>query len=508
MEDDKAPFTPRPFQELDDGSIQGSGPSSAVPSSAQLASEFPFVRHPATSPARFATTSNAFGLSTSPTSSTSSRDFPHLTAGPSLDQSPPTAGTVASRRLRRPSLLSLSHTRSFGNDGTGSQPPKLENPISPTATESPVDVQDPSSSKAALQISQITHTPPTLSSPSPSRHLFDIHAQPTPRWGATPFLASIQRTSSAPPLDMEALSTQTPPIPGDSEDIRTTRSSSSSSLLDMDMHEAEAARSPLRWVPSHLQTHSARRKGKSRMNDLDRASPPPPAGIESSVFSGKPIPAPLLATLISESSPLEHEMRSEARLQRLIASHPRALPFTPRASRSTRGRFPETADDDDEDDMMGFHSATWRHASFTNRRRGSDSNSDSDDMPMEDAQTEPVNAAFAAGMDMDRPGSSSSSASAMTTTGGVNSRSGSGSGPATTHQPTPPSSNAPWSKSMRISIGSSGTGLIPSPGVPTGLPFAFGGLGVCGTPQASPTVERLEVSILCLAALVACSLVL
>ena len=331
--------------------------------------------------------------------------------------------------------------------------------------------------------------------PSPTRSPFrDAPAQPTPRWGTAPFLDSLQRISSAPALDIEALSTSTPPIPGDLEGIRTTRSSSSSSLLDMDMSEAEAsARSPLRWMPSHLETHSARRKGKARMNDMDRASPPPASAIDSSPFNGRPIPAPLLATLISETSPLEHEMRSEARLQRLIASHPRALPFTPRASRSTRGRFPETADDDDEDDMMGFHSASWRHASFTSRRRGSSSDSDSDDMQMEDTQTEPVNSAFAAGMDMDRPGSSSSSASALTTTGGMNSRSGSGSGPATANQPTPPSSNAPWSKSARISVGSVGQGLIPSPGVPTGLPFAFGTLGVGGTPQASPTVERLEV---------------
>ena len=436
------------------------------------------------SPARYAATSNAFGLATSPTSSTSSsRELRNSASTSALERSPPSAGALAARRLRRPSLLGLAQTNSFASAVHESG--QVEELVSPTAPFR--SVQDPSSSKASLHAAQGMLPGHSLINPLTPLS----HAQPTPRWSNTPFLSSLP-PHSASPLSIENLTTRTPPIPRDVDALGSARSSSSSSPLDME--PGEDARSPLRWIPSHLQHNSARRKGKARMDNSEPASPPMARPLETQAFSGRPLPAPLLATLISESSPLEHEMRSEARLQRLIASHPRALPFTPRASRSSRGRFPETVDDDD-DDLMGYSGPAWRRSSMAGRRASS-SDSDSDEMPVEEAP-EPVNAAFAAGMDMDRPGSSSSSASAFAT-GGPASRSGSGSGPGTGNQPTPPSSNAPWGKSTRMSIGSSGSGLVPSPGVPTGLPFAFGTLGVGGsTPQASPTVERLEVGPTC-----------
>ncbi|ORX34798.1 hypothetical protein BD324DRAFT_134540 [Kockovaella imperatae] len=427
------------------------------------------------SPARYAATSNAFGLATSPSSSMSPREF-KLNLG-SSDRSPPSAGTIAARRLRRPSLLGLAKANSLSE--LRSESDRKNDPVSPTTILSN-PIQDSSSSDAPAEASSISPIAPLPQNPSASP------------WSNAPFLASIRARSSASPLSIENLTTRTP-APGRDMDPRgSTRSSSSSSLLDVDSADVEDNRSPLRWIPSHLQHNSARRRGKSRMEISEPGSPPLARAMDNQAFQGRPLPATLLATLISESSPLEHEMRSEARLQRLIASHPRAMPFTPRPSRSSRGRFPETADDDDDDDAMGFGAHPWRLSSFAGRRVSS-SDSDSDDMPMEDTGPEPVNAAFAAGMDMDRPGSSSSSASAFAVSGSFASRSASGSGPGTNNQPTPPGSNAPWAKSTRMSVSSSGNGMVPSPGVPTGLPFAFGSLGVGGsTPQASPTVERIE----------------
>ena len=122
--------------------------------------------------------------------------------------------------------------------------------------------------------------------------------------------------------------------------------------------------------------------------------------------------------------------------------------------------------------------------------RASSSDSDSDDILFEDPPV-PVNAAFASSMDIERPTSSSSSClwgeSGKSTPG-----KSSGS------MPTPPQQNAPWTaagtaKSMRMSFGSAGAGLVPRSGL--GLPSAFGGLlmGGLGTPSGSPTIERLEV---------------
>jgi len=173
-------------------------------------------------------------------------------------------------------------------------------------------------------------------------------------------------------------------------------------------------------------------------------------------------------------------------------------------------------DDEDDRDFGSIRRPPWE------RRRtwqGVSSDSDSDDMA-EDTPVEPVNSAFAAGMDMDRPTSSSSSTVWMSTNVSESgkstpaqappmgpSRSGSGSGSAsgsgtgqgnTQPQPTPPSVSAQWPNSLkhgRMSFGSAGQGMVPSPGSGLGLPGAFGSLamGGIGTPSASPTVEKLDV---------------
>ncbi len=406
-----------------------------------------------TSPIRFATTTNAFGLNTSPSSSTSPVREYHLN-GPA-DIPPPTAGTVTTRRLRRPSMLSLAQNAESSEE------------VTPLRG---VMVQDPSSSKAPYH-------------------------QPQPRWGPATFLVheAIPRHSSAPPPLIKGLSTSTPPIPlSDPMD----EGSGSHSPVEMDGIDG-----PLRWMPNHLPS-SSRRKGKARMSDaLSSGGSTLPTSLHAPPFTGRPLPAPLLATLISESSPLEHEMRSEARLQRLLTSHPQALPLTPRAPRSSRGRFPEmVGGDDDDDDDPGMCRPSWaRMSSWMNRASSSDS--DSDEMVTEDPP-EPVNSAFASGMDMDRhmpdidrPTSSSSSCifgeSGKSTPGQSRSNSGSA-----IPCPTPPQQSAPWPKAMRMSFGSAGAGMVPSPGG-LGLPSAFGGLGMGGisTPSGSPTIERLEVGL-------------
>jgi hypothetical protein len=290
----------------------------------------------------------------------------------------------------------------------------------------------------------------------------------------------------------------------------------SQSPFDMEMGEEQ--RSPLRFLPSHLQTSASRRKGKGRMDDMDvpplggpTTGPPGstahPEGDSAPLkpFNRKPLPANLVATLISENAPLEHEIQSEARLQRFIHSHPPRLPLTPRISKSTRGRFPEMADndDDDEDDRR----PSWRGRQWMGMRSDSDSDSDDDG--------EPVNSAFAAGMDLDRPMSMSSSSSSAVWPSGNASESGKmtpgGSGPAPAGpastgpvagvvgngngQPTPPPGSTTWGGAQRPSRLSFGAGLIPSPGTGFQLPGAFGGLGMGGggTPLGSPTIERLEV---------------
>lgn len=320
-------------------------------------------------------------------------------------------------------------------------------------------------------------------------------SQPIPRWSNGPgFLGMKGRIDSGSAIGhgLEALSTKTPPIPP------TELVNDNLSLLD---------RSPPRWLPGHLQ----RRKGKMRAEDGD----PVPAApdVHRPPLTGPPLPASLLATLKSESSPLDHEYKSEARLQRLISSHPRAVPFTPRTSRSSRGRFPETAGDEDDEDDFPSRRALWASRAWTRR---SSSDSDSDDMPMsapmggggigmgmgfgnEDVRDrEPVNAAFAAGMDMDRAASASEQEGSGKSTPGAGSGSGTGSaqqagGVGVT---TPAGSNHGFDRTRPPRMSFSG-GLIASPGTGFGLPSAFGGLGMgTGTPIGSPTIERLDVGFL------------
>ncbi|CAK9785548.1 hypothetical protein CC85DRAFT_327288 [Cutaneotrichosporon oleaginosum] len=383
------------------------------------------------SPIRFATSSNAFGLSSSTshshshslsqtsTASVSTSPLgtthlpPQALSPASSTTSPPSAGTVQTRRLRRPSLLSLA---SAAADQAHHNPT-----LSPTHTLSAVNERD-------------VEEPGTL--------------QPLPRWGAGtafPSLNTPERVSSAPPIPFEGLTTSASPAPEDTS----------------------------RWLPSRLQ---ARRSSGSAIADPDEM-PPTPLRPFNARLQGRPLPGPLLATLISESSPLEHEMRSEARLQRLLSSHPSSMTLTPRQRRTmrmSRGRFPEmVGDDDDDDDMPSGLGSRWRAGS---------SDSDSDDMMEEDwpppNQTPAqgagaVNSAFASVMDLDRPSSGGSSAfqsnSGKSTPGGV--RNGNGA----TGKP-------------RVGAPSPGTGLL--------LPTAFGGLGMgtagSATPLGSPTAEKAD----------------
>ena len=450
------------------------------------------VRQP-TSPVRFASSSNAFGLTVSPASSTSSnhRDQPplfstsanSLTNGRGTDNSPPSAGTVQTRRLRRPSMLSLAQTASFGSANGTSQDDSDMN--DPPRTAIPA-IRDPSSSRSLLPIQRQGTNPDA----GPSKSKLEINNPFMPhastRWGErstsnTPFLTNslIRRTSSAPPLALEGLSTQTP----------STGHSPPSNSMRLDTDSMDRDDSPslsptqVRWHNDPLRSGS--RKGKAKM-DIQNTP-----GDQNQPFTGRPLPAPLLATLISERAPLEHEMRSEARLQRLLHSHPSALPLTPRAPRSVRGRFPETAGDDDDDDDI---SRSWRQRNWLGRgTRPPSSDSDSDDGVMEEVTepNEPVNAAFAAGMDMDRPVSRSSSSN-----GAANQNNGNVIG---TPQFGWGGGSLVRSNAPRMSFGTAGQaagmGMVPSPGTGIGLPSAFGGLGMGGggTPVGSPTIERLEV---------------
>lgn len=428
-----------------------------------------FARHP-TSPVRFATTTNAFGLAVSPISSSSSPSTIHINGS---DTSPPITITAANRRLRRPSMLSLAQTASFASESS------LENEdttaTGPGPPEMSMRVQDPSSSRTAF-----------------SQH------QPSPMWGAAAFPSeALRRTASAPP-DTDNLSSntrmRTPP------NLRSQgmerHGSGSGSGMELEMELETEVRDSLRWMPNHLHS-SSRHKGKARMDEGGISHQPHPAALHAPPFTGRPLPTPLLATLLAESSPLEHEMQSEARLQRLLSSHPKALPFTPRPTRSSRGRFPEMVggDDDDDDEDSRMRRPSWARTSWM--KRASSSDSDPDDMPED--PPEPVNAAFASGMDMDRPTSSSSSCVWVESGKSTPGQSRSNSGSVVPNLPTPPLQSVPWTggRNMRMSFGSAGAGMVPSPGSGLTLPGAFGGLGMggIGTPMGSPTIERLEVSI-------------
>lgn len=524
-------------------------------------------QNPHTSPIHFAASSNAFGLTVSPSSSSSSsRDLRHSLSTGTLgsqsfqgtDTSPPSAGTFHTKRLRRPSMLSLTQNASFINNSAGPSGTNGTNGIHRSQVDRDDKAssslsgaeQDPSSSRNPFEAAPAVQTRTALPLPPPLTgqaegmispteripnpfHSFGA-VQPKPqsraqsRWGdtttATPFLSNslIRRTSSAPPLALEALSTHTPPMGSTAQMQNALMEDTESMETDSNYGDSVDQNEPIlssptlhshHWLPPHLQP-SSRRKGKAKADDLARDGADP--NVHQPPFTGRPLHASLLATLISESSPLEHEMRSEARLQRLLSSHPQVLPLTPRAPRSSRGRFPETAGDDDDEDEPFPHS--WSRRSWMGRsRRTSSSDSDTDEgmEELEPEQGEPVNSAFAAGMDMDRPDSRGSSSTGF---GFTTRENGSGSGSnsrsdsvgAGVGLPTPPSSQifqqqqqAPaqsWGgrHGMRMSFSQAGqaaSGMVPSPGSGLGLPSAFGGLGMgTGTPLGSPTIERLEVS--------------
>ncbi|KAF8342842.1 uncharacterized protein EI90DRAFT_794953 [Cantharellus anzutake] len=93
-------------------------------------------------------------------------------------------------------------------------------------------------------------------------------------------------------------------------------------------------------------------------NEPTRPTTPPPRldspfnpSISSDLPRRFPLKPPRLLTLLSESKPVEEELRSEASFQRLLASHADLpIPFYPRTPRSARGRFPESASFEDDDE--------------------------------------------------------------------------------------------------------------------------------------------------------------
>ena len=442
--------------------------------------------HPATAvtPVKFAATTNAFHLAVSPTSSTSSG--PGTQLGSILlnnERSPPQASSTA-RRMRRPSMLSLSARPTYDlDDGM---------------TESREDTEDELET-AMASVQGGSKSPNTSPTNTKSYNPFGSAS----RWGSrdsSMFSASPTGRPAGPP-SMQSLTTNSPPsIPSDMDQ----ENGDNENMLT----DPEDLRSPLRFLPSHLDTSASRRKGKGKLIENDTPVPPRPAAaletaIPGGLISRKPLPATLLATLISETAPQEHEMQSEARMQRFMHSHASRLPFTPRVSKSTRGRFPEMADNEDDDNDLPARRPSYRdRTSWTNMRMDSDSESDQD----EDLG-EPVNAAFAAGMDLDRPMSSTSSAIGFSGNGSesgkmtpgsgplaiTGSRNGSGSGSTSAGVPTPPPQNSAWgARPARMSFSNQ---IMSSPGTGLALPGAFGSLGMGGgTPLGSPTLERLEVS--------------
>ncbi|WOO76909.1 uncharacterized protein LOC62_01G000523 [Vanrija pseudolonga] len=430
-------------------------------------------------------------------------------SGSSTAVSPTSPGPT--RRLRRPSLLSLAPTNQ--NDAMG---PRSDDQPSPTAAFGSDVPSLSSGSNSPAMSTSISHQQHqgAGSFGQGHHHIGSPPAlQPLPRWGTSvaPFTAitgaPVERVSSAPPIPIEGLKTSNSPVP-----LSTGRSADA---CDSGMDVSEMS-SPPRWLPGHLQ----RRRtigGKSNVLGGDEDAESSSSGTKSR-FPGRPLHGALLATLISESAPLEHEMRSEARLQRLITSHPSALPLTPRQRRNTRGsrgRFPEMVggDDDDDDDIPR------RRLSLGARWRAASSDSDSDDMmddepswPTPSAAAGAVNSAFASVMDLDRPASSGSSSawpgrsdSGKSTPAGM--RAGSAAPGSMTPNPNGFSSDsgptpgtvtpgsqwqgqAPKSARLNIVVGA-------SPGMGLQLPTAFGGLamgggGGGGTPLGSPTAEKSE----------------
>lgn len=389
-------------------------------------------------PVRFAATTGAFNLTVSTAATPPPRDLQPGAVSPTAAVTPPSNGTVTTHKLRRPSLLSLVPSTSEGGPDSGVSP-------APSAHFKP-------GSTAPSQATSSTAS--GLAAPVPT-----FASSNGPRWGLTAFSAPA-RVGSAPPIPIEGLTTSTSPIPSRSEN----------------------GTSPMVEEKWQLRRSSGDGSGQ---------------GLGRAPFHGRPIPGSLLATLISESSPLEHEMRSEARLQRFISSHPSAIPLTltprqRRMSRMTRGRFPESVDDDDDDGPAPL-GARWRD----------DSDTDSDEMMDEEWPAAPsgsaVNSAFASIMDIDRPGSN-------------------GSWPRSDSGKSTPSTNAASSgqkgtpQANRLEPGWKGSRLGQSPGAST-LITSFGNVGFAAassgasgaasgasgasgrdTPLGSPTVEKSELA--------------
>jgi hypothetical protein len=484
------------FQDPSDGNANNNRPTTSHSRPISPLSSFSQnPLHPATAvtPVKFATTTNAFHLAVSPTSSTSSGRETQLSSMLlNSERSPPQAGSSTTRRLRRPSMLSLAQpTYALDADTMGGSRDDTDDEL-----------------ESAMGRVQGGSRSPNVSPTNTRINPFGSGGQS--RWGSrdsSMFSASPTSQYLTAP-SMQTLSTNSPPSPKGGMDQENGEGETS-----MELGDPEDLRSPLRFLPSHLDISASRRKGKGKLVETDATpllstptvAPPKettvPGGLAA--FNRKPLPATLLATLISETAPQEHEMQSEARMQRFMHSHASRLPFTPRASKSTRGRFPEMADNEDDDNDLPARRPSYRdRTSWTNMRMDSDSDSDDDG-------SEPVNAAFAAGMDLDRPMSMSSTSSAIwpSATGSesgkmtpgtgplgiAGSGNGSGSGSGSAGIPTPPPQTGPWgSRPARMSFSNQ---MMSSPGTGLALPGAFGSLGMGGgTPLASPTLERLEVS--------------
>lgn len=496
------------------GPVEDGRPTSSSSRSISPISTFTnhYSLHSIVTPHKFATSTSAFNLNAvSPTSSSSSREGTQ-TNMLNNERSPPQAGSSTTRRLRRPSLLSLAQP-------TGPGEVDMSRASSNGGGEDEDDMDNVGSARSRLSLVSPTDT---RSNPFGFGHAM-------PRGANTGSLFTSASSSSSSAFSRNLSSQLSAPTAGEHQartppphqltsetDRGDENSEDGTNPMDLELDMGEEGRSPLRFLPSHLQTSASRRKGKGKLDDLDLSVPntgPPgstphpdiPDSPRPFPFNRKPLPASLVATLISENAPLEHEIQSEARLQRFIHSHPPRPPLTPRISKSTRGRFPEMADNDDDDEIG--RRPSWRGRQWLGMRSDSDSDTDDDG--------EPVNSAFAAGMDLDRPMSmSSSSSSAVWPSGNVPESgkmtpgSGSGSGPAgqaavtglptgtSAGHPTPPPANTTWGGAQRPARMSFGAGMVSSPGTGFQLPGAFGGLGMGGggTPLGSPTVERSEAS--------------
>ncbi|WVO16746.1 hypothetical protein L204_104430 [Cryptococcus depauperatus] len=350
-------------------------------------------------------------------------------------------------KVCRPSMLSLTQDAGDSNY-EGKQPPMIEL------------IKDPSSSKAIKQLIQ-------------QEDENSVPLQPMPRWSASakPIQNGLlKRSISTSMIPLEGLKTSTPParlnIASEDNEKRQDTEMADSSRLSLD-HSLEGNRS------SHQSTFN----------------------------SARPLPFALVQTLILESDPHKHEIQSEARLQRLILSHPSKLPLTPRAPRGSRGRFPDQVEDDD-DELASFNvplaGGARRWGGWTEREE-SDSDDDDDPTPEEGGEVE---RAWAGIMDMDQPELSHPLTSQSGLARATESEPNQGQIHINPSYPLPtphaqaqshPTTQNPAQQTpvSAIKSGRLGMGIVPSPGY--GLQTAFTTLGMgSGTPIGSPNVERSE----------------